>query len=233
MLQSENAILRKRLGKFLIKTPGQEEQMQVEALVTQEIHKMSLPELKSKIIKLAQAYRGERMRNEEYEKALKSAQIEISNARKLANQLDQIQKVHEEDSKKFLDLQRETQQIGLFRETIRKQEEVIKKLEGLLNKTVDESRKQKESLLELEQLRTENLKLQRELKEIVVNSNPGVIGKTNPAIESYRKEIKRLENQVKTLQEELNSKRPLSSNKKEMQNEMLDLEVKLHRTQAR
>lgn len=29
--------------------------MQVEALVTQEIHKMSLPELKSKIIKLAQA----------------------------------------------------------------------------------------------------------------------------------------------------------------------------------
>ncbi len=50
MLQNENAILRKRLG--------QEEQMQIEAMVTQEIHKMSLPELKSKIIKLAQAYRG-------------------------------------------------------------------------------------------------------------------------------------------------------------------------------
>ena len=70
------------------------------------------------------------MRNEEYEKALKSAQVEISNARKLANQLDQIQKLHEEDSKKFLDLQRETQNIGLFRETINKQEEVIKKLEN-------------------------------------------------------------------------------------------------------
>lgn len=48
LLQNENAILRKRLG--------QEEQMQVESLVTQEIHKMSLPELKSKIIKLAQVY---------------------------------------------------------------------------------------------------------------------------------------------------------------------------------
>jgi hypothetical protein len=46
LLQSENSILRKRLG--------QEEQMQIESLVTQEIHKMSLPELKSKIIKLAQ-----------------------------------------------------------------------------------------------------------------------------------------------------------------------------------
>lgn len=46
LLQNENAILRKRLG--------QEEQMQIESLVTQEIHNMSLPELKSKIIKLAQ-----------------------------------------------------------------------------------------------------------------------------------------------------------------------------------
>jgi hypothetical protein len=46
LLQNENSILRKRLG--------QEEQMQVESLVTQEIHKMSLPELKTKIIKLAQ-----------------------------------------------------------------------------------------------------------------------------------------------------------------------------------
>ena len=173
------------------------------------------------------------MRNEEYEKALKSAQVEISNARKLANQLDQIQKLHEEDSKKFLDLQRETQNIGLFRETINKQEEVIKKLETLLSKTVNESKKQKESLLELEQLRTENLKLQRELKDIVINTNPGVIGKTNPVIENYKKEIKKLENQVRSLQEELNSKRPISSNKKDMQNNIVDLEVQLHKSQSR
>jgi len=46
MLQNENANLRLQLGR--------DEQMQVESLVTQEIHKMSLPELKSKIIKLAQ-----------------------------------------------------------------------------------------------------------------------------------------------------------------------------------
>ena len=72
LLQNENQILRKRLG--------QEEQMQIESLVTQEIHKMSLPELKSKIIKLAQAYRGERLRNEEFEQALRQAQNEIANA---------------------------------------------------------------------------------------------------------------------------------------------------------
>ena len=113
LLQNENQILRKRLG--------QEEQMQIESLVTQEIHKMSLPELKSKIIKLSQAYRGERLRNEEFEKALRQAQNEIANARKLANDLEQLQKVHEEDSEKYLNLQRETQKIGLYRETIKKQ----------------------------------------------------------------------------------------------------------------
>ena len=160
LLQNENQILRKRLG--------QEEQMQIESLVTQEIHKMSLPELKSKIIKLSQAYRGERLRNEEFEKALRQAQNEIANARKLANDLEQLQKVHEEDSEKYLNLQRETQKIGLYRETIKKQEEVITKMEGLLKKTMNENERQKDSLTELEILRTENLKLQKEIKDFVV-----------------------------------------------------------------
>lgn len=225
LLQNENQILRRRLG--------QEEQMQIEALVTQEIHKMSLPELKSKIIKLAQAYRGERMRNEEFEKALKQAQNEIANARKLANELEQLQKVHEDDTNKYLNLQKETQKIGLYRETIKKQEEVITKMESLLKKTMSESERQKDSLLELEQLRTENLKLQKELKDFVVNSTPGVIGRGNAELEKSKKEIARLTQLVNELQDDLRSKRPISAEKKDLQTEILQLEVKYHKAQAR
>lgn len=225
LLQSENSILRKRLG--------QEEQMQVESLVTQEIHKMSLPELKSKIIKLAQAYRGERMRNEEFEKALKQAQNEISNARKLTHELEQLQKVHEEDTQKFLDLQKETQKIGLYRETVNKQEEVIHKLETLLKKTMNDSNRQKQSLMELEQLRTENLKLQNELKNMVINTTPGILGKGNQELEKYKKEVNKLERLVKDLQDELKNKRPISSDKRNLQNEILELEVKYHKAQSR
>lgn len=225
LLQNENQILRRRLG--------QEEQMQIESLVTQEIHKMSLPELKSKIIKLAQAYRGERMRNEEFEKALKQAQNEIANARKLANELKQLQKLHEEDTNKFLNLQKETQKIGLYRETITKQEEVITKMEGLLKKTMSESERQKESLLELEQLRTENLKLQKELKDFVVNATPGVLGRGNAELEKSKKEIARLQQLVSELQEDLRNKRPISAEKKELQTEILQLEVKYHKAEAR
>ena len=224
MLQGENAILRKRLG--------QEEQMQIESMVTQEIHKMSLPELKGKIIKLAQAYRGERMRNEEFEKALKQAQTEISNARKIANDLENLQKVHEEDSNKFLNLQKETQKIGLYRETIKKQEEVIIKMEGILKRTMTESERQKDSLLELEQLRTENLKLQKELKDMVVNNTPGVI-RGNAEFEKSKKEIERLQKLVNELTEDLRNKRPISAEKKELQNEILQLEVNCHKAQAR
>jgi hypothetical protein len=225
LLQNENAILRKRLGH--------EEQMQIESLVTQEIHKMSLPELKSKIIKLAQSYRAERMRNEEFEKALKSAQVEITNSRKLMHELESLQKVHEEDTQKFLSLQKETQKIGLYRETIKKQEQVILKLEGLLNKTMSDNSRQKESLMELESLRTENLKLQNELKNLVINTAPGVLGKGNPELEKYRKEVGRLENIIKELKDELSNKRPISTDKKVIQNEILELEVKYHKAQAR
>jgi len=225
LLQNENQILRKRLG--------QEEQMQIESLVTQEIHKMSLPELKSKIIKLSQAYRGERLRNEEFEKALRQAQNEIANARKLANDLEQLQKVHEEDSEKYLNLQRETQKIGLYRETIKKQEEVILKMEGLLKKTMNEKERQKNSLLELEQLRTENLKLQKEIKDFVVNSTPGVLGRGNIELEKSKKEVARLQTIVNELQNDLNNKRPISAEKKELQNEILELEVKYQKANAR
>jgi hypothetical protein len=45
----------------------------VTSIVTKEIAKMGVEELKVKIIKIAQAYRDERIRNEEFEKALKSA----------------------------------------------------------------------------------------------------------------------------------------------------------------
>jgi chromosome segregation ATPase len=225
LLQSENTILRKRLG--------QEEQMQIESVVTQEIHKMSLPELKSKIIKLAQAYRSERMRNEEFNKALRQAQNEIANARKISQELEEMQKLHEEDTQKFLDMQKETQKVSLYRETIKKQEIVIQKYETLLKTTINDSNRQKESLLELEQLRTENLKLQKELKDLIINSVPGTVGKTNPEIEKYKKEVDKLEKVIKGLQEELSNRRPLSTNQQNVHSEFLELEVKYHKVTSR
>lgn len=225
LLQNENSVLKRRLG--------QEELLQVESLVTSEIHKMSLPELKSKIIKLAQNYRAERLRNEEYERMLKNAQTEISNARKLGQELEELQRIHEQDAEKYLNLQRETQKLGLYREAIQKQEEVIEKTEKILKKKLNEVERMKQNEVEMEQLRTENLKLQKELKDLVVQANPGLLGKVNPELEKYKSEVKRLEGVIRELQDELKSKRPISTEKAEIHSNVLDLEVKLHKANAR
>ena len=70
MMQSENAILRKQMAN--------EEASQLQNLVAKEIASMSNEELKLKVIKLAQAYRSERIRNEYFEKALKSANVDLA-----------------------------------------------------------------------------------------------------------------------------------------------------------
>lgn len=75
MLQSENAILRKKLGD--------EEAVELQNLVAKEISYMTNEELKGKIIKLAQAYRAERLRNEEFERALKSANVDLAHAKQM------------------------------------------------------------------------------------------------------------------------------------------------------
>lgn len=80
MMQSENAILRKNLAA--------EEASQLSNLVSKEIASMSVEELKHKVIKLAQAYRSERIRNEYFEKALKSANVDLAKTKRVAADLE-------------------------------------------------------------------------------------------------------------------------------------------------
>eukprot|EP01022_Parablepharisma_sp_SALTPOND_P013408 TRINITY_DN1793_c0_g1_i1.p2 TRINITY_DN1793_c0_g1~~TRINITY_DN1793_c0_g1_i1.p2 ORF type:complete len:578 (+),score=96.29 TRINITY_DN1793_c0_g1_i1:1186-2919(+) len=224
LLQNENAILRKRLGE--------EEQIQLNQMVTKEISKMSSEELRVKIIKLAQAYRAERLRNEEFDKALKGAHAEISAAKKMEAELDNVQNAHQDKARKLLEMQREIQKINLYKDTIKKQEKVITKLEGLLNKTIKDTKQSRQDILELEKLKTENFQLQKDLKSSAIQR-----GDTNPDVERYRREIARLEEQVASLQKELKDRRAKTpgSGKKEDEWEMekIELEVKLHKAEAR
>ena len=87
MMQSENAILRKQMAN--------EEASQLQNLVAKEIASMSNEELKHKVIKLAQAYRSERIRNEYIEKALKSANVDLAQTKRVATELEQVTAKHE------------------------------------------------------------------------------------------------------------------------------------------
>ena len=82
MMQSENTILRKQMAS--------DEASQLQNLVAKEIASMSNEDLKVKVIKLAQAYRSERIRNEYFEKALKSANVDLAQTKRVQAELDNV-----------------------------------------------------------------------------------------------------------------------------------------------
>ncbi len=151
MLQSENAILRRKLGE--------EESLELQHLVSKEISHMNNEELKGKVVKLAQAYRAERLRNEDFERALKSANVDLVHAKQLQAELENMQSAYSESMRRIADSSKELQKTNLYKDTIKKQERVISKLEGLLEKTLKDTQRARDGMLELEKLRTENLEL--------------------------------------------------------------------------
>jgi len=221
MLQSENAILRKRLA--------QEEQIEIASIVTKEIAKMGMEELRAKIVKLAQAYRDERVRNEQFEKSLGAAQREIAQSRQVQTELEGLRKKHTEGSKRLMDMQQEISKISVYKDTIKKQEKVIAKLEKLMETTLKDTQKARGAMLELEQLKTENMHLQKQLKEMAFGPEGH-----NGELERYRQECTRLERLVAELREDLASKRPTSGKgNPDWDRERIEYEIKLQKANAR
>lgn len=157
MMQSENTILRKNMAS--------DEVSQLQNLVSKEIASMSNEDLKVKVIKLAQAYRSERIRNEYFEKALKSANIDLSQTKRVQAELDTVKSSYNKLRANFQAVNKEMQKIAVYKDTVRKQEAVITKMEALLQKTMKDTQRAREGVIELEKLKTENLQLQAKFRD--------------------------------------------------------------------
>ena len=77
-----------------------------------------------------------------------------------------LRKKHGEGSKRLIDMQQEISKIQVYKDTIKKQEKVIAKLEKLMESTLKDTQKARGAILELEQVKTENMNLQKQLKEM-------------------------------------------------------------------
>jgi len=132
MMQGESQILRRKLGE--------QEAAELGQLVSKEIIGMSNEELQGKIVKIAQAYRAERLRNEEFSKALKSANVDLTNAKTIAAEYENIQIAFKEQSNKLAVLVKENKKTSLYKDTVKKQEAVIGKLETLLEKLMKDKK---------------------------------------------------------------------------------------------
>ena len=220
MMQSENSILRKQMAG--------EEASQLQNLVAKEIASMSNEDLKHKVIKLAQAYRSERIRNEYFEKALKSANVDLAQTKRVATELEGLRSQYDKLRNNFANMNKEMQKIGLYKDTIRKQESVIVKLEALLDKTLKETQRAREGILELERLKTENLELQAHMK----NGDQPDIG--DPSIvNDLRNQIMDQNETIDHLRNELENQRPQSAEKNDWDEEKIGFELKIEQNMAR
>jgi hypothetical protein len=77
----------------------------------------------------------------------------------MQSDFENLQHAHSDKARKLVELKKEIAKINLYKDTIRKQEKVIAKLEALLEKTLKDTQRAREGMLELENLRTENIEL--------------------------------------------------------------------------
>ena len=216
---SENGLLKKRLAH--------EEKLEIHKLVTKEIAAMNPEELRVRLVKISQSYKEERNRNEEFEKAIKAAHRDMVEVRKTQKRFEELEKTHSEKGKKLLDMQQELRKVNLYRDTIKKQEKVIVRLEQLLENTMKDTEQASRQAVDLEKIKSENLELQQRLKQKVYGK------RENEEIERYREEVRKLERIKQDLQEELKFKRPVSSHGQNLDNQNFDLEVQLKKAEAR
>lgn len=219
LAKNENTMLRRRLEH--------EEKLEVHKMITKEIAVMSGEELRIKLVKIAQAYRDERSRNEEFEKALKAAHRDLLQVKKTQREFEDLQTNHAKKGKKLLEMQQELRKIQLYRDTIKKQEKVIHKLERLLEATMKDSDKAANRIVAFEKLKTDNLKMKGRLKEMAFGN------KESEDLEKYRDEVRKLERIRDELREELKNKRPVSANREKVENDTFKLEIEYEKIKAR
>ena len=116
-------------------------------------------------------------------------------------------------------MQKELRKIQLYRDTIKKQEKVIHKLEKLLEATMKDSEKASRRVVELERLKSENLGLKNKLKEMAYGD------RESEQVERYRDEIRKLERIRNELVEELKNKRPTTAHREVNQDQVYQLEI--------
>ena len=219
LLTDESMSLNKRLQD--------EENLQLNPTITKEIYQMHREELRVKLLKLAQAYKTERQKNEEFEKALKKVHMEITLSDKMKEELEQVQSIHEQRAKKLLEMQQETHKIDMYKEIVKKQEKVIDKMEGLLDKAIKNIKRSQQDILEADKLKSEVSLLQKHISSSAIQKTEEEV-----ATERYQREIPQMEEQVARLQKELKD-RNVAIEDDDLGGNKDELEVRLQRAEVR
>ena len=123
------------------------------------LEKMSATELAGQLVRTLEKYREEKAKGAELSRRLEDALKEVNRARGLERSLEELQQVHLEQNRELQRLQEEGKKLETYRQTAKTQEKVISKLEKILENSLQEVQKAQKVQVDIERLKTENLKL--------------------------------------------------------------------------
>lgn len=219
LFENEENRLRRRLTM--------EKRIETTTAVRQELEDLSEQELRAKLVRVAQAYKEERLRNVEFEKALQNAQMELVKVQKLQKEYDGLSVEHLKKNKELSEMQEEISKHQMYKETVAKQEKVIAKLEANLEKCVDYGEKYNRLIENIGAIERENVELQKEIENQMKNFEEG---NSDGKLEE---EVQRLELIRDQLKQELANKRPVSRQRAEGNEKRVELEIMLQSLKER
>lgn len=123
------------------------------------LEKMSAAELANQLVRTLEKYREEKAKGAELARRMEDALKELNRARGLERSLDELQQVHLEQNRELQRLQEEGKKLETYRQTAKTKEKVISKLEKILENSLQEVQKAQKVQVDIERLKTENLKL--------------------------------------------------------------------------
>merc|ERR1712087_77605 len=112
-------------------------------------------------------YRNERAKGVELTRRVEETLKEVARGRGLARALEDLEKAHLEQNREIQRLQEENRKIDTYRETTKTQEKVIAKLEKILENSLQEVQKAQRVQVDVERLKTENLRLRERCAHLV------------------------------------------------------------------
>lgn len=88
--------------------------------IPEEIIELTFGELKNKLLKLAQAYNTEKMRNREFETTLEWSHLALRDLPKTNRRVIELEEIHRTNAEKLLQMQTDLKKASLYSETIKK-----------------------------------------------------------------------------------------------------------------
>ncbi|CAE8585620.1 unnamed protein product, partial [Polarella glacialis] len=134
------------------------------------LESLSSAELAAKLQRTLERYREEKVRGAELARRLEDSLKEASRGRGLERSLEELQQAHLEQNRELQRLQDEGRKLETYRQTTKTQEKVITKLEKILESSLQEVQKAQKVQVNVERLKTENLRLRERCSGLLAKS---------------------------------------------------------------